>query len=173
MGHCVSRPQQIHVTVRDDCVVLSGSVPADEVAALIRVVKRVRGVPSVKNQLELQAADNASSHQATPTCGGPLMELTQENWTPGIRLMAIAAGMSLMTNCAMRKKPSALLWGTIGLGLVVRGMTNQPLTHLLGGQPTRPTSRQYQEASVEKHPGQGHAGDGEAAEYERAARASG
>lgn len=53
LGHAVSHPGSIEVSVQDGRVVLGGAALANEAEALLSTVTRVRGVTGVENRLEL------------------------------------------------------------------------------------------------------------------------
>ncbi len=57
LGRPVSHPHSIEVSAEDGCVVLNGKILASEEPALLRRVRRVRGVRDVLNQLERRASD--------------------------------------------------------------------------------------------------------------------
>jgi osmotically-inducible protein OsmY len=53
MGRSLSRPGEVNVDARRGRVILSGSVPSDEVQDLVRTVRSVRGVEHVDNLLDV------------------------------------------------------------------------------------------------------------------------
>src|SRR5690606_18096353 len=61
----------------------------------------------------------------------------QENWAPATRLIAVAGGTVLMLNCLARRTPGAVLLGTAGYAIFLRGLTNLDLAHVLGFAPGR------------------------------------
>lgn len=124
MGHHVSHPSAIEVSVRDGEVSLSGPILAEEVRHFISAVWNVRGVRQVHNRLEVHEHADIPSLQGG-TRSRAQVDLLRRGWTPGVRLLATAAGLVMMTNCLVQRRPSTLLTGTLGFGLFVRATTNQ------------------------------------------------
>jgi hypothetical protein len=133
MGRYVSHPRAIDVQVQQGCAVLSGPILADEAQGFVRAVKGVRGVQGVENQLEVHhSAEGVSALQGGTPRQGQRFELMQDNWSPGTRLAATSLGALLMAGCLIRRSPTSLLMGTLGLGLFVRGTSNEPMRRLAG-----------------------------------------
>ena len=59
--------------------------------------------------------------------------LLEEEWTPAARLLAGAAGGGLALYAATRRGPLGAALGSLGLGLIMRGLTDAPLRRLAGG----------------------------------------
>lgn len=129
LGRAVSHPHAVRVEVRDGRVTLYGPVLAREVGCLLDCVAAVRGVTGVEDRLEAhERAGRLSALQGGRTSqrGGAA------RWSPAARLLAGAAGCGLMANCLARRTPGAVLLGTAGFGLFLRGLTNLELTRLAG-----------------------------------------
>jgi hypothetical protein len=128
LGRYVSHPRSIEAAVHDGYVVLSGPVLVDEVQDLISAILSVRGVCRVENRLDVhQEAGDISGLQGDGTRGGEPLEWMQTNWSPAARLLAGIAGGALVGIGCTRRFPVACALGTLGLGLLTRAMTNQPL----------------------------------------------
>lgn len=160
LGRYVSHPHAIEVSVHDGCVAVSGPIMAEDVQPFVRAIERVRGVRCVENQLDVHTQADISSLQGGATRGSQLPELLQENWSPGIRLLAAGTGMALMLNCAVQRRPMAIALGTVGFGLFLRAVTNQSTKRLLGDQQTRP-GRREPSASKGRNTAQKAGSDGE------------
>src|SRR5205823_1960572 len=70
----------------------------------------------------LQGNRKRASHRLAP----------HANWSPATRFLAGTVGCGLMANCLAKRTPGAMLLGTLGLGLCVRGVTNLSLNRLTG-----------------------------------------
>jgi uncharacterized membrane protein len=133
MGRIVSHPGAIDVTARDGRVTLGGRVLAHEVKGLLACVSSVAGVRGVDNRLEVhEQAGNLSDLQGGVHRPGARSELMQENWSPTTRLLAGALGGGLTALGTTLRFPTACVLGTVGLGLLTRGVTNLSLRSLLG-----------------------------------------
>ncbi|MBW3543377.1 MAG: SRPBCC family protein [Planctomycetes bacterium] len=134
IGRYVSHPRAIDVSSHDGRIVLHGSVLADEVDDLVNAVASVRGVSAVEPQLDVyEQPGNVSSLQGGGgKAPGEPIDVMQENWSPATRLLAGAFGTGLMVNCLARRTPGAVLLGTLGFGLFLRGTTNLPTRRLTG-----------------------------------------
>jgi uncharacterized membrane protein len=133
VGRLVSHPGALEVTARDGRVTLQGPILAHEVDCLVRGVSSVPGVTGVDNRLDIhQEAGDVPALQGGTERPGERFELMQTNWSPTARFVVGAAGAGLLAYGATRKAPSACVLGTVGLGLIARGMINRPLASLLG-----------------------------------------
>jgi uncharacterized membrane protein len=133
LGRLVSHPRALEVTAHDGRVTLSGPILAQEVDHLLCGVSYVPGVAEVENRLEIHGTpDNVAALQGGRERPGERPELLQTVWSPAARLLVGAAGGGLIAYGATRKAPTACVLGTLGLGLVARGLTNRPLATLLG-----------------------------------------
>jgi uncharacterized membrane protein len=66
--------------------------------------------------------------------GGARSFLLEEEWTPAARLLAGAAGGGLALYGATRRGTLGAALGSLGLGLIMRGLTDAPLRRLAGGR---------------------------------------
>jgi hypothetical protein len=122
LGHVASQPKLIEVHCDDGHVMLSGSAPALETAAIVAAIRAVRGVQSVEHHLE---TDGHHFINGQMRHGRPSWDVLGENWAPSTRLTAGTIGGVLMANCLLRRTPMAILWGTLGFGLAARAVANQ------------------------------------------------
>jgi uncharacterized membrane protein len=133
MGRVVSHPHAVNVDVEDGRVSLSGHVLADEARTLLSSVAKVRGVREVEDQLTVhaEAGDEPSLQGGRPRPGEPF-EFMQVNWSPTARLLAGVAGSAMMGYCFKRRDAFGTALGTIGSGLLARGLTNLEMRSLVG-----------------------------------------
>ncbi|HYZ86710.1 MAG TPA: SRPBCC family protein [Bryobacteraceae bacterium] len=133
MGRVVSHPAAIHVFADSGRVTLRGPILADEVDALLRMIRCVDGVQEIDNQLDAHdQARNIPSLQGGSTRPGQVPELWQSNWTPALRVLAAATGGALAAYGLSRRGPAGAVAGALGAGLLVRAVTNMDTTRLIG-----------------------------------------
>jgi uncharacterized membrane protein len=133
LGRVVSHPSAIEVTANQGRVTLRGPILAHEVHDLLAAVAAVRGVTEVDNQLKVhKQADGVPGLQGGGRRPGERFELLQENWSPTARLLASLAGGALAAYGAIRRGFPGAALGTLGLGLLARGLTNIELKRLVG-----------------------------------------
>jgi hypothetical protein len=125
LGHCVSHPGAIHVSVEEGRVCLEGTAYADEQSDLLSAVRSVRGVTHVANCLRDDSANGRHEadwrrHHAAAT-----------SWSPATRLLAVAAGGALAACSLTQRFPVACVLGTAGLGLFARGLLNTSVTRIV------------------------------------------
>jgi uncharacterized membrane protein/osmotically-inducible protein OsmY len=131
LGRLISHPHAIAVAVDHGRVALSGPVPADEVAILLKSVSKIPGVRVVKDALmaHIRTDDAPGMQSARPRAR------SRTNWTPTKRLFACAAGGALMGYCLKRRDlPFSMStgMGVLGFGLVARALTNLETKRLIG-----------------------------------------
>jgi hypothetical protein len=131
LGRVVSHPRAIHVQSRAGTICLTGDVLAHEVDHLIASVGKVRGVKDVDNQLRSVAVpgDIPSLQGGRPRV--QRMELLQENWSPGIRLVVGALGVGATAFGFARRSPVSLIAGMVGAGFFTRALMNLPFGRIL------------------------------------------
>jgi uncharacterized membrane protein len=136
MGRAVSHPGAIEVTARDGVVRLSGDALIHEVDALLSCARRAPGVRDVDNQLRIHNRPgdipNLQGGQEGRKRGGARFELMQSNWAPATRLLATLTGGALIGLCLRRKDAVGVAAGTLGFGLIMRGVTNLETRRILG-----------------------------------------
>jgi hypothetical protein len=128
LGRYTSHPRSIETHVRDERVILSGPILADEVDDLVSAVKAVYGVRHVENKLDVhQSAENVSALQGGMCAPGASSDGMQQNWSPTTRFIAGALGGVAILNCLAKRTLPAMVAGTGGLLLFVRALSNQEL----------------------------------------------
>lgn len=121
MGRFVSHPHAIEVLADEGEVTLAGEILDSEVAGLLAAVRSVRGVRKVDDQLRVhESAGSVSSLQGEAR----KRQRTAPAWPPAKRLLATTAGGALaFAGFHFRREPIGLALGTLGIGLIARGMT--------------------------------------------------
>ena len=133
IGSIVGRAAAIDTHVLDGRVTLRGPVLTAELDRLMRRVRSVRGVREVVDELDVhEEPGRIPALQGRPRSprGGEVFELWQTRWSPTGRLFAGLAGaaMSLWGVRRLDVLGTALVAG--GLGLLARGISNEPLAGL-------------------------------------------
>lgn len=133
IGRVVSHPSAIEVTADQGQVTLRGPILAHELNDLLTTMAKIPGLVKVDNQLDVhkQAGDLPALQGGTPRLGNRF-ELMQENWSPTARLLTGAAGGALAVYGFSRRDPLSIVLGTVGAGLLLRGLTNLELKRLTG-----------------------------------------
>jgi osmotically-inducible protein OsmY len=68
LGHYVSQPRNVEITVTDGVLTLAGTIPADEVQPFVAKVRGMAGVKGVENHLKLrQSTEPHAESQADPS----------------------------------------------------------------------------------------------------------
>jgi uncharacterized membrane protein len=139
MGRIVSHPGAIDVAAMNGMVRLTGAVLGSEHSALLDVISAVRGVEYVLDELAVHA-----DARGIPSLQGgrrrrPGSLAGYEHWSPATRLIASAAGSSLIYAGARqylrsRHRAVGAFLGTTGGLLMVRSAANAPVLQL--GRPT-------------------------------------
>jgi uncharacterized membrane protein len=138
LGRIVSNAGAITVAADHGMITLRGPVLEKELAFLLSGVAGVRGVEEVRNRLETHArAGDVPGLQGQGTSPGTGIELLQENWAPGPRLLAGLAGGLLLGGGVMRGGISGTTLGLAGGAVLARSMTNLGLAKLVGLSPAR------------------------------------
>jgi hypothetical protein len=140
LGRLTSHPGAIELVARDGVVELRGPVLAAEADRVLAGARRVLGVRGVSDLLERHAdPGDVPSLQGGEARERPGSALAQERWTPGTRLLALAAGAGLATAGLSARIPGALTVSAMGALLTLRGATNLPLSRIL--HPRTPRAR--------------------------------
>jgi hypothetical protein len=144
-GRYLSHSSALEVDVAEGCVVLRGPVLATEIQPLVQAIRRVPGVCSVDNQMEVKE----SAADEPPLLGqgrrpNEMSDLLVGNWSPGTRLAAGATGGVLMLNCMARGSSGSMLGGLLGFGLLTRALAHAVTNQALGGPSRRGPSQQSQ-----------------------------
>lgn len=132
LGRYVGHPGAIEVAASGGQVTLSGSVLRHEHDELLEAVRSVTGVNDVADRLAVHdSAEGISELQGGRHRRGDLPELLQENWAPGTRIIAGAAGTT-MALYALRGGIAGVLAGAAGALILLRTATNKPIRRLAG-----------------------------------------
>jgi uncharacterized membrane protein len=128
----VTHPSAIEVHARDGHVLLSGPILQREVRELMRRVSRVAGVRAIENRLDAHATG-----EGVPALQGagripPRHVLERDIWPPAWRLIAGAGGLGLGTYGMGRGGLSGGLIALTGGGLLLRAISNRPLSRTVG-----------------------------------------
>jgi uncharacterized membrane protein len=133
LGRVVSHPHAVTVAVKSGRVTLSGPILASEVDDLLRQVAKISGVREVENQLEVHTrADHIPDLQGGRERPGEMFALWQTNWSPTARLLAGVAGGALVAYGLRRRGLIGASLGTVGAGLLARGLSNLEMKQLIG-----------------------------------------
>jgi uncharacterized membrane protein len=133
LGRVVSYPSVVTVTAAGGRVTVSGPLLANEISRLLATVRRVRGVNEVETQLEV--------HQRVEELSGLRDRLQQRalqpeplrgHWSPTERIVAVAAGGALAGYGLSRRDLAGSAMGVLGVGVLMRGLTNLTLGRLIG-----------------------------------------
>jgi uncharacterized membrane protein len=129
IGRVVSHPRAIEVAVDQGRITLRGPILAGELDDLLSAVAAVRGVTDVENRLEAHpTADGIPALQG----GRPRPGEPAANWPPATRLLVSSAGCALASYGAKRRDPIGAALGTVGVGMLARGLTNFEMKRLIG-----------------------------------------
>lgn len=133
VGRAVSHPHAVHVEAHGGRVILSGPVLSGEADRLLERVARVRGVGAIEDRLERHAhPGHISSLQGVSRRRAGGSELTQEHWTPALRLLAFGMGAVLLWRGLRRGGLVGTLIGTAGGLALARATVDMPLRRLTG-----------------------------------------
>jgi hypothetical protein len=135
LGRVVSHPHAVRVEARDGRVRLIGPILAREHLPLTAAVRMVRGVREVDDEaLQLhERTDGISALQGDSRRSGLKAEFRQDDWTPALRVGAIAGGGALALYALSCSGLARLLLSATGLALIARGATNLPFDRMLSG----------------------------------------
>lgn len=136
LGRVCSHPGALEVTCTDQVIHLSGDILSDEVKRVLHGVRNVRGVKDVVNELRVhESAESVPALQgeAKPR-GTAIPEYLQDNWSPAPRVLAGAVGLGLLASVfgAPRANAGTAALGFAGAAILLRAVSNRPLTRLVG-----------------------------------------
>jgi hypothetical protein len=133
LGRVVSHPSAIEVKAANGTVVLAGPILTNEEHALLESVKSVKGVKNIENSLEIhEEAGDLSALQGGRPRHGERLGVLKANWSPTTRLLTTAAGGALVLYGAKRRDVFGSAVGSLGVGMVMRALTNTELAPLAG-----------------------------------------
>jgi uncharacterized membrane protein len=126
LGHSVSYPQAITVSVADGQVDLSGHVLRNDVPRLMTGLRRIRGVKGIVDQLTLheQAGEVPDMHGKPHRIAD--QALLAPRWSPAARLGTAAAGGLLAFYGLRRRSLTGLGMAAAGLGVMARSLQKPP-----------------------------------------------
>src|SRR5258706_16384638 len=131
LGHAISHPSVLEVTVENGRVTLAGPVLALEADRLLDAVRSVPGVRDVECRFDLH--EEAEGHPAFAAASSPAPELEKRRWVPvTARALAGTVGSALAVAALKKKGPLGIALGTVGLGLRAGGATNGGPRRLAG-----------------------------------------
>jgi uncharacterized membrane protein len=133
LGRLVSHPHAVGALASEGIVRLRGPILTKEAGRLVHAVRRIRGVRDVVDQLECHdTAEHVPSLQGGHVPAGDRIDVLQEHWAPATRVAVGAAGVMLAAAGATRRDWPGAIAALLGVGLVTRGVTNEPLNRLVG-----------------------------------------
>lgn len=132
IGRCVSNPGAIDVSVHDGTVQLSGPVFKNEMKPLMSAVWSTRGVQNVESRFDIhEQAGTIPALQSGQKAALQRQQWMNQNWSPGMRVAAGAAGaVAALAGLAFR--PVGLLGTVLGGALLARSVSNRSLQQLAG-----------------------------------------
>jgi uncharacterized membrane protein len=132
IGRVTSHPRAIEVVAEDGHVTLRGPVLEREHDRVIATARRVRGVDSVIDRLEVfkESGDIPSLQGGRPREARP--ELLQTRWAPATRVLMGTLGGLLVYRARRGERLVDLVTAAAGAALVARATTNLPGKQLIG-----------------------------------------
>lgn len=133
LGRVVSHPRAIEVKADDGLIVLTGPILTKEEVPLLDAVRRLAGVKSIENLLELHdEAGEIPALQGGRQRQGGRFGVLKTNWSPTTRLVATATGGALAVYGAKRRGVIGSVIGSLGFGVVMRALANVETGALVG-----------------------------------------
>lgn len=131
LGRYVSHPHAVDVFVHEGAVTLSGEMLAHEVTPLMLALQRIPGVLSVENRLDVHHRSETPALQGGRMRPGEVLEVSQNQWSPGVRMLMSFLGSFMLFGNARRPRPFNLLLGAAGGWMVLRSFVNRPVLGVL------------------------------------------
>lgn len=136
MGRLVSHPHAIQVGANRGRVTLSGPVLRREVERLRDSIRTVWGVSELEDRLVVyDTAESISSLQDGAPAPRRNRHAPRENWPPALRAAALLTGTALSLYGTRRRSLAGCALIGAGLLLALRGVTNTPVSRLIGQAP--------------------------------------
>lgn len=134
LGRVASHPGALRVAVDDDArVTLTGPVLAQEADRVVSAVESVRGVRDVIDRMEHhEDAQGVPGLQGRGRAPQPRLDLMQESWAPGTRLLMGLLGGAMALRGIREEGALGGLMTLAGLGVVSRSLSNKDVRRLLG-----------------------------------------
>jgi hypothetical protein len=141
LGRYSSHPRAIEVDVADGQVTLSGPILANEVEAIVDLVRGMAGVQKVENNLTVhQSSEGVPALQGgRPKMGEPV-DLLQSNWSPSTKLLLGVGGAAFFLTGSLKAALAATGMGAVGLGMAANGMLSGLQSAQNAGQSGGPQS---------------------------------
>jgi uncharacterized membrane protein len=136
LGRLCSHPGALEITCTDQVVHVGGDILSEEVKHVLHGIRSVRGVKDVVNELRVhESADSVPALQGEGRWRRTAPpEYLQGNWSPAPRVVAGAVGFGLIASTlgASRLNASTATLGLAGAAILLRAISNRPLTRTLG-----------------------------------------
>lgn len=133
LGRVCSHPRALHVEVDKGRVTLRGDILRQELSGVLRAVKHVPGVRDVTNELQVhERAGRMPFLQGNSQRAQPRPEFLQQNWAPAPRVLAAATGAAMIASGVTLRSWAGAGLALGGAALLTRGVSNRPLTRILG-----------------------------------------
>ncbi len=131
LGHVASHSRVLEVYAQGGQVTLSGPALESEADNIVREVGAVPGVQAVHDELErFESAEDVPSLQGGRERKGRRFFGTE--WMPAYRMFGLAASLPLIGYGLRQRGASGGVVTGLGATLLVRSLTNMPLSKLLG-----------------------------------------
>jgi uncharacterized membrane protein len=133
IGRAVTHPRAVKVDAHYGVITLHGPVLAHEKQQLLDCVRSVSGVTEVHDQLDVHettAGVPSLQGEGKLRRSGSSSSLLQETWPPALRAAATVGGGALGLYGILRRTPAGMAAATVGLGLLARGISNQPFSRM-------------------------------------------
>jgi hypothetical protein len=133
IGRHTSHPKAVKAEAAGGRVALRGQILASEHHAMLRAVRRVRGVNDVQDLLQVHdSAEGISALQGAESRQVRLSTGTS-TWSPAARAVSGGSGAALVLLGLRRGGVIGALAGAAGAMLVTRALANKPLEQLAEG----------------------------------------
>jgi len=131
LGHVSSHARTVEVHARNGHVTLSGPALEGEADDIVREVGAIPGVRAVHDELErFESAEDVPSLQGGRERKGRRFFGTE--WMPAYRMVGVATSLPLIGYGLRQRGASGGIVTGLGATLLVRSLTNLPLSKLIG-----------------------------------------
>jgi uncharacterized membrane protein len=134
LGRLSSHPGAVRVEADENArVTLTGPVLAREVDRVVSGVESVKGVKDVIDRMEPhEGPEGVSGLQGRGRSPRRRLDVMQENWAPGTRVLMGAIGGALAFRGMRASGPLGGVMAMTGLGVLSRSLANKEMTRLIG-----------------------------------------
>lgn len=134
LGRLSSHPGALRVEADENArVTLTGPVLAREVDRVVSGVESVKGVKDVIDRMEPhESPEGVSGLQGRGRSPRRRLDVMQESWAPGTRVLMGAIGGALALRGMRAAGPLGGLMTMTGLGVLSRSLTNKEMSRLIG-----------------------------------------